>query len=409
MTVLDWSGLLAGVESLFSASSAGGDSKSIGAELELIPFDMDTRRSVPISASTGKASLPLLRTIAAHAGWTEVSANPDPPSWSLPGGERISYEPGGQIELSSAISATASELIRDIQCVVQLMMATFEREGISLEAIGVDPYNDIGDVALQLHRPRYERMSRYFDSIGPSGARMMRQTASLQINVETGQTPHERWGFLNSLAPYITAIFANSPMYAGEPNGQRNIRAHVWRTLDTSRTGLPVDMADPAGAYLGFALGAGAMMYGGGSPYPSFAEWMRSGEPTVEDWELHLTTLFPEVRPRRYFELRSADAISPHYLAAPIAFVTGLTYDETANRLAAEILGGADSALLEVAGRVGVRDTAILRTSNDLVDIALAGCESLGESYLSEADLESAANFFDRYTRQGRSPGDDWS
>jgi len=151
------------------------------------------------------------------------------------------------------------------------------------------------------------------------------------------------------------------------------------------------------------------MMYGGGSPYPSFAEWMRSGEPTVEDWELHLTTLFPEVRPRRYFELRSADAISPHYLAAPIAFVTGLTYDETANRLAAEILGGADSALLEVAGRVGVRDTAILRTSNDLVDIALAGCESLGESYLSEADLESAANFFDRYTRQGRSPGDDWS
>ena len=408
MTVLDWSGLLAGVESLFAASSPGGESMCIGAELELIPFDMETRRSVPIGTTAEKASLPLLRTIAAHAGWMEVPADPDPPSWSLPGGERVSYEPGGQIELSSAISATASGLIRDIQCIVQLMTATFEREGISLEAVGVDPYNDIDDVALQLHRPRYERMSRYFDSIGPSGARMMRQTASLQINVETGRNPHQRWGFLNSLSPYLTAIFANSPVYAGQANGQRNIRAHVWRTLDTTRTGLPVDMDDPAGAYLGFALGAGAMMYGGGSPYPSFADWMRTGVPTMEDWELHLSTLFPEVRPRHYFELRSADAIPPEYLAAPIAFVTGLTYDQTANLRASAILGAADSARLETAGRVGLRDAAMQETSDELVEIALAGCESLGTEYLSEADLESAADFFDRYTRQGRSPGDDW-
>ena len=408
MTVLDWSGLLAGVGSLFSASSSGGESMSIGAELELIPFDVETRRSVPIAATAEKASLPLLRKIAAHAGWIEVPADPDPPSWSLPGGERVSYEPGGQIELSSAISATASGLIRDLQCIVQLMTATFEREGISLEAIGVDPYNDIADVTLQLHRPRYERMSRYFDSIGPSGARMMRQTASLQINVETGRNPHQRWGFLNSLSPYLTAIFANSPVYAGQANGQRNIRAHVWRTLDTTRTGLPVDMDDPAGAYLGFALGAGAMMYGGGSPYPSFADWMRTGEPTMEDWELHLSTLFPEVRPRHYFELRSADAIPPQHLAAPIAFVTGLTYDQTANRRASAILGAADSALLETAGRVGLRDAAIQETSDELVEIALAGCESLGTAYLSETDLESATDFFDRYTRQGRSPGDDW-
>lgn len=408
MTVLDWSGLLAGVESLFAASSPGADSMSIGAELELIPFDTETRRSVPIAAVTQKASLPLLRSIATHAGWTEVPADPDPPSWSLPGGERVSYEPGGQIELSSAVLATASELIRDIQCIVQLMTATFERHGISLEAIGIDPYNDIDDVTLQLHRPRYERMSSYFDSIGPSGARMMRQTASLQINVETGCDPHQRWGFLNSLSPYLTAIFANSPLYAGQANGQGNIRAHVWRTLDATRTGMPVDMDDPAGAYLDFALGAGAMMYGGTSPYPSFAEWMRSGEPTMEDWELHLTTLFPEVRPRRYFELRSVDATPPHYLAAPIAFVTGLTYDLTANRRAAAIIGATDFELLEKAGRVGLKDATIGQTSNELIDIALAGCESLGTGYLSEGDLESAADFFDRYTRQGRSPGDDW-
>jgi len=409
MTVLDWRGLLSGVESLFTPSSSGNDAMSVGAELELIPFDIETRRPVPIVAGAEKSSLPLLRTIAAHAGWTEMPADPDPPSWTLPGGGRVSYEPGGQIELSSAISSTASELIRDIRCTFQLLTTTFERNGISLEAIGVDPFNAIEDVALQLHRPRYERMSRYFDSIGPSGARMMRQTASFQINVETGHDPYGRWRFLNSLAPYVTAIFANSPVYAGAANGERNIRAHIWRSLDNSRTGLPVDTDDPAGAYLGFALGAGAMMYGGDSPYPSFGDWMNSGTPTIDDWQLHLSTLFPEVRPRRYFELRSADAIPPQYLAAPVAFVTGLTYDENANREASAILSAPDPVLLQNAGRVGLSDATIRKTSNELVDIALSGAESLGSAYLSPADLESAVDFFDRYTRHGRSPGDDWS
>lgn len=289
------------------------------------------------------------------------------------------------------------------------MTVTFDRKGISLEAIGVDPYNDIDDVALQLHRPRYERMTRYFDSIGPSGARMMRQTASLQVNVETGPNPYKRWGFLNSLTPYVTAIFANSPAYAGRVNGERSRRAQLWRALDPTRTGLPVDTDDPAGAYLRFALDAGAMMYGGGPPYPSFAEWLGSGEPEAEDWQLHLSTLFPEVRPRRYFELRSADAIPPEQLAAPIAFIAGLTYDGRANDAASDILVAPDAALLETAGRAGLTDLAIREKSIELADIALAGCKALGEAYLSAADLDSAAEFFDRYTRQGRSPGDDWS
>lgn len=382
---------------------------TIGAELELIPFDAETRRLVPVAPADGKGSLPVMRAIARHAGWTEVPADGDPPSWSLPNGGRISFEPGGQIELSSEVAPTASGLIRDLQCNAQRLSSSFERQGISLESVGVDPYNDIADVALQLHRSRYERMTRYFDSIGPSGARMMRQTASLQINVETGPHPYERWKLLNALAPYVTAIFANSPAYAGNPSGHRSYRAQLWRTLDTTRTGLPVDTEDPAGTYLRFALGAGAMMYGGGAPYPTFAGWMGTGAPAMEDWELHLTTLFPEVRPRRYFELRSADTIPPEYLAAPIAFIAGLVYDEGTSVAAAGILDLPEIGLLETAGRAGLGDSTIREKSVQLVDLALAGCRSLDPSYLSKADLASAADFFDRYTCQGRSPGDDWN
>ncbi|HLF10339.1 MAG TPA: glutamate-cysteine ligase family protein, partial [Gammaproteobacteria bacterium] len=178
---------------------------------------------------------------------------------------------------------------------------------------------------------------------------------------------------------------------------------------DTSRTGLPMDMGNPAGAYLEFALGAGAMMHGDGEPYLSFAEWMRAGEPTMDDWGFHLTTLFPEVRPRGYFELRSADAIEPEHLAAPISFVVGLIYDEATAHTAADLLGSPDAGALETAGRAGLADPAIRETAIELTNLGLAGCESLGDDYISVADLDSAAAFFDQYTRQGRAPGDDWS
>jgi glutamate--cysteine ligase len=374
--------------------------------MELIPFG-NGGEPVSIEGGVGFQSLPVLRRVARHARWVEKASDGDPPSWTTPDGSRVSFEPGGQIELSSARSDTASGLIRDLRCTSELLESAFHREGMILEAIGVDPFNDIADVSLQLHRPRYERMARYFDSIGKSGARMMRQTASLQINVESGPKPYERWSLLNVLAPYVTAIFASSPMYKGEPTGHSSYRAHLWRTLDASRTGLPVDQHDPAGAYLNFALEAGAMMREHGGPYSSFAEWMRTGSTTMEDWSLHLSTLFPEVRPRGYFELRSADAVAPEHLAAPISFLVGLTYDEASSRLASDLLGTPDAATLETAGRVGLGDPTIRETAIKLTELALEGCEALGRQYISAADVYSAADFFDRYTRQGRSPGDD--
>jgi glutamate--cysteine ligase len=400
--------LFDGIESLFTPRSPSVESRAIGAELELIPFDAETRRAVPIIGEFDSGSLRVMRDVACHAGWTEIPAGADPPSWALAGGGRVSFEPGGQIELSSAAAETASDLIRELRCTSQMLAGSFANSGIELETFGVDPYNDIADIELQLHRPRYELMTRYFDSIGPSGVRMMRQTASLQINVETGPHPLERWLLLNALAPYMTAIFANSPRYAGAATGHRSYRARLWRTLDPSRTGLPVDSANPVHRYLDFALSAGAMMRTGES-YGSFADWIRDGSPTMEDWELHLTTLFPEVRPRRYFELRSADSVPSEILAAPIAFVAGLIYDAEAAGAATEIIGTADSRPLESAGREGLDDERIRNASLELIDVALTGCEAMGESYISGADTAVAAEYFDRYTRQGRSPGNDWS
>jgi glutamate--cysteine ligase len=400
--------LRSSIESLFVPRASGAGAMRIGAEIELIPFDEQTRRVVPAFSTRDRGSVEVIRSISRRAGWSETPNGDDPPSWCLPDGARLSFEPGGQIELSSAPSDDPSKLIRDLQCTAQLLTSAFASAGFLLESVGVDPYNDVSDVDLQLHRPRYETMTRYFDSIGDSGIRMMRQTASIQLCVDPGDNPLERWSLLNQLAPYVTAIFANSRFYNDRLTDYQSYRSHFWRTLDTSRTGSFSPQSAAVDSYLDFALAAGAIMRLD-ETRSSFGDWVRDGSPTIDDWDFHLSTLFPEVRPRGYFELRSADAIDPDLLAAPICFVAGLAYDDASSNSALELLGAVAPPPLDIAGREGLRNRDIQSVAVELTDIALSGCESLGESYISRSDIEAASDFFERYTRRGRSPGDDRS
>ena len=132
-----------------------------------------------------------------------------------------------------------------------------------------------------------------------------------------------------------------------------------------------------------------------------------SGEATESDWCTHLSTLFPEVRPRGYFELRSADVVAPEWYAVPLVFVTGLVYDRPTLHAAAELLGQPDPLLLGRAGQIGLADPALRDKTRALCDHALTGCEALGSEFVGPRDLAMAAEYFDRYTRRGRSPADD--
>jgi glutamate--cysteine ligase len=161
-------------------------------------------------------------------------------------------------------------------------------------------------------------------------------------------------------------------------------------------------------AYLDFALAAPAMLLPAveGECRP-FGEWLACAQPTTAEWNDHLTTLFPEVRPRGHLELRSTDAVAPQWYAAPIALAVGTCYEPRALRAAAELLGHPDPAVLDRAGKVGLHDPAIGGTATQLVEIALAGCEGLGPGYFHPADLDQARGFFEQYTKQGRAPADD--
>jgi glutamate--cysteine ligase len=267
--------------------------------------------------------------------------------------------------------------------------------GIELLARGVDPFNAIDAVPLQLQRERYAGMTRYFDSIGPAGVQMMRQTAALQINLERGEDPKSRWRLLNSLAPIVVALFANSKQYARKPTGWASYRAQLWKTLDPSRTGIIYGEAGYVERYLTFALDAIAMR-GGGPDYRAFREWIREPATNRDDWLFHLSTLFPEVRPKEFFELRSADTIEPDALAAPVVFITGLVYDAECARRAAELIGAPSDKLLERAGRLGLADPEIRRITSRLVVLALEGGRRLGGDYLQRPHLEAAYQYFAR-------------
>jgi glutamate--cysteine ligase len=361
--------------------------RGVGAEVELLAHDAGTHRPLPLLGGRS-ALIPRLRRYGARNGWTEFAGYDGLARFDAGGKGIISFEPGGQIEFSSAACSAPAALTRLLDAVVPPLVAAMADEGVELLSIGLDPYNSAEDIPLQLPVTRYERMTAHFESIGPFGIRMMRQTAAIQVSVDRGERPAERWRLLNDLAPYLIAIFANSPCYAGEETGHQSFRANCWRRLDPTRTGVAEIDEDPALAYARFALSATDILDAG--------------------IDTHLTTLFPEVRPRGHFEVRSCDAIDPRWYAAPVILLTALAYDARAASEAA-LLAAESRSLLRPAGEQGLRDESIARTARDLCQLALDAASRLGDEYIDGATRDRAAEYFTRYTFRDQSAADDFA
>ncbi len=393
----------------FAGTIAGSlTPRRLGAEVEFIPVEALTGRRCAIDTEGVISTLPFLRHYGSRRGWGESCTPKGTPCFTLPAGGTLTFEPGGQLEYSSPPCRSASSLLALLRSVVVPLRSAAAGEGIDLLAMGIDPLNPVEEAPMLVHATRYHRMAEYLSRRGPAGARMMRQTAAFQVGLDFDDEPWLRWRVLNAATPYVVAIFANSPIYACEPTGHQSARADVWRNLDPERTGIPYDELAPVQAYLDFALAAPAILLPtvDGEHRP-FGGWLTRADVSAEEWQDHLSTLFPEVRPRGHLELRSADAIAPEWYAAPLALTAGILYDSRALRAAADLLPIPDLGLLERAGRLGLHDPAIAQTATDLFELALSGCAGLGSRYFHPSDLEQARLYFDRYTKRSRAPADD--
>ena len=383
-------------ELTFPAGAAGAP--RIGAEVEFLALDAATHDVVSLE----RRLIPALQGLAAGAGWTFTRSAKGAARFVMPGGGAVAFEPGGQIEYASPPAASPGALIADLRAIVPALHTAAAGAGIELVAAGIDPFNAIDRVPLQMQSERYRRMQAYFASIGPAGVRMMRQTASIQISIDAACDPIRTWRVLNAAAPVLVAVFANSNRYAGTPSGWANYRARTWQALDPARTGVHTASRDDAGAYAEWALDAPLMfMRDADGTYLPLRSWIARGAGSPDLVSTHLSTLFPEVRPRGHFEIRSIDALPDAWLAVPILLVAGIVFDADALSSAADLLGDADPDALRRAAASGLRDPGLQRTALDLIDIALAGCARC-TMRVARADLEIARGFFETFTQRGR-------
>ena len=376
----------------------------IGAEVELIALDAESQRPCPIE---GEGSLRFLRKYGSPLGWIEETSPKGTPRFQLPGRGTLSFEPGGQLEFSTVPAQSGNVVLANLRAVIPALISAAASEGIELLEAGIDPFNSIEFTPLMLKADRYRRMAEYLAAIGPCGARMMRQTAAFHVNLDFGGENMLRWRVLNAAAPLLTAMFANSRHYAGEETGNASNRALAWRELDPARTGILPAGPVAEDEYLEFALGAPAMLLepiaGGWEP---FGEHWAAGTVGLHQWHEHLSTLFPDVRPRGYLEVRCIDAIPSRWYAAPVALLTGLLYHRASLVAADDLLGSPNPEWLTVAATEGLGDQRLRTMANDLATIGLTGATALGTDFLSGEDLEIAGDYFRRFTRQGHSLSD---
>lgn len=389
------------------AATRGGERQlRVGLEVEFIPVRQTDGTRLPLTAHHGSLSATgVLQAAARRRGWAEDRSPYGTPLFRIPGTGAISFEPGGQIELSTAAFTSVDRLVAHTRAALEPLFHAAEGLGVRLVARGMDPHNRVDDVPLFVDAPRYRRQAAHYDRIGPWGRRMMLQSAALHVNLDLGGRPVRRWWAANAATPCLLALFANSPRCEGRDAGVRSCRAEQWRHLDPQRTGIFAAADDPAGAYTAFALEAPAFLLGEeDAPAVPFRTHWETGA-GVEEWEAHLTTLFPEVRPRGYLELRTPDTLPPRWLSVPLVISVGLLYDPGALLELTRLAPRPSTDLLRRAGRDGMTDPDVRALATTLFDLGLQGAEALGESVVGGRVLEVTREFRHRFVSRGLDPG----
>jgi glutamate--cysteine ligase len=344
------------------------------------------------------------------AGGLLAQRDPDPRFYL--DGTLLSFEPGGQLEASTPPRPGVSEAL-DLQRRIWTTLADAVPGRFAW--CGVDPWNEVGEVSLQLTAPRYRLMDRYLAEISPYGRMMMRSTASCQVSLDGGGPLFgRRLATAQALVPMLAATFSTSPGRA-----HHSARASIWRKLDPTRTGLLEQVRDPAEAVWRQALDADIMMvsrpsrWHPGTPGFNLRAWISDGSPdwgppTEADVEYHLTTLFPEVRPRYgTIEIRSADSVPLRYLPPLVVLIAGAIYDQAASDRILEImLPFEPTHLLERAACLGLGDPTVADLVGQVWPVALEGAARLAG--VRPEDMEATDKFVGRHLRKGRTLSDEF-
>jgi len=355
----------------------------IGTEHEKFGFDPARNFAAPAYENGGIRAM--LEGIAA-LGWEEIRDQ-----GNLIGlkkdGESVSLEPGGQFELSGAPLATLHETKAEFDRHFADVREIGGRLGLGFAPLGFHPTARRSDMPF-MPKSRYAIMRRYMPLVGGLGLDMMFRTCTVQVNLdfasEADMVRKLRVGLL--LQPVATALFANSPFTEGRPNGFLSARANVWTDTDPDRTGIPPVFFEDGFGFeryadwlldvpMYFVAREGRLIDVAGQ---SFRHFMAGRIPalahttaTIGDFADHFTTVFTEVRLKRFLEMRGADAGTPEMMLAQSAFWVGLLYNDAALEAAVQLTRSYDwQTLAAIRADVPARGLEAPLTTHHLRDLA---------------------------------------
>ncbi|HUU65744.1 MAG TPA: glutamate--cysteine ligase [Methyloceanibacter sp.] len=404
---------------------------SIGTEHEKFGFNIKDHSPVPYLGDHGIGAL--LKAHHERFGWQPIRENGNIIALSCrdcPKGGSISLEPGGQLELSGAPLATIHETEEELRQHLSQVGEVAGELGIGFLGLGFSPKWTLDELML-VPKERYRIMMRYMPTRGKRGLDMMFRTATVQVNMDFGDEADmvQKLRVGLALQPVATALFANSPFTEGKPNGFQSYRAEVWRDTDPDRTGmLPFAFEDSMGfeRYVDYALKVpmyfvyrdGRYIDVAGASFKDFMAGKLAALPgvraTMDDWVDHLTTLFPEVRLKRFIEMRGADAGQFRELMALPGLWAGLLYDRTAldgaAALTADWTAEERQAMRDAVPRLGLATPFRGRTLRDVArEVVTLAQEGLTRRARLNANGEDETRSLKRLWEildDGKSPAD---
>ncbi|HEX6173650.1 MAG TPA: glutamate--cysteine ligase [Candidatus Binatia bacterium] len=379
------------LEEYFHAAGKPRERWRVGTEYEKVGIDRSSGKAIPYSGPRGVESI--LKRLIDRFGWEPEEQDGHIIALSRDNAQ-ITLEPGGQIELSGepcdSIHCTYAEFTQHIRELLEVS----EPLDVVFLGLGMQPVSRLDEIEW-VPKKRYRIMGPYMPKVGRLGQRMMKQTATVQANIDYRDEKDAMAKFRTGmgLTPIFISMFANSPISDGQLNGYRSYREHIWTDTDNSRSGMLkfAFSADVSFAhYVEYALDV--PMYFiirnknyvdmTGTTFRQFLAYGWNGQrATLDDWHDHLTTLFPETRIKRYIEVRSADSQPPELMPALSAIVKGAFYESDCLDAAWDLVKDwtwdermqvyLDSHRDALAARI--RRYSLLDLSKELLQIALEG------------------------------------
>lgn len=318
----------------------------MGTEHEKFAYRLADKAPLPYADPAGGPGIRDMLKGLEDYGWQPVEENGNVIAMTRGDGGSISLEPGGQLELSGAPLETVHQTCTEVTTHRRQVREVAERLGVGLIGLGFAPTWRREDMHW-MPKGRYAIMRDYMPKVGTLGLDMMLRTCTVQVNMDYASEADmvKKFRVAAALQPVATALWANSPFTEGRPNGWRSYRAHIWTDTDNNRAGLPeFGFEDGFGfeRYVDYLLDVPMYFVARDGRYidvagRSFRDFMEGrlpelpGEtPTMGDWADHASTAFPDVRLKKYMEMRGADGGPWSRLCALPAFWGGLLYDADA-------------------------------------------------------------------------------